>query len=60
MLRQILLKDRAKSIGKLLITCDEGNRASEKTILKNGGIFETTIDVAPGHPRKSRYWITLT
>jgi predicted acetyltransferase len=59
MLRQALLTGRAKTIGRLLLTCDEGNIASEKTIRKNGGGFESTVDAAPGNPRKKRFWIDL-
>ncbi len=49
----------AKSIGieKLLITCDVKNKASENTILANGGVYEKTIDV-DGCLMK-RYWITV-
>jgi predicted acetyltransferase len=59
MLRLMLETEKARAIGKLLLTCDAGNAASEKTILKNGGKFECEIDVAPGRPRKKRFWIEL-
>ena len=44
-------------IEKLLVTCDVNNKASEKTILANGGIYENTIDV-DGSQMK-RYWIKV-
>lgn len=58
MLRQLLLTDRAKSIGKLLVTCDENNEASEKTIIRNGGVYESRIPNGD-RPQKKRFWITL-
>jgi predicted acetyltransferase len=33
MLGQLLLTDRVRSLGRILLTCDEGNLASEKTIV---------------------------
>jgi len=57
MLRRLLQMDAAKSIGRLLITCDEGNVASEKTIVNNGGVYESTLEIADGLPKK-RFWIT--
>ena len=48
----------AKELGlkKILITCNKGNRASEKTILKNGGILENEIE--DGYKIVMRYWIS--
>ncbi len=57
MLRLVLATPLAKDIGKLLLTCDEGNTASEKTIVKNGGIFESLISAGPGKGNKKRFWI---
>lgn len=59
MLRQVLRTSAARAIGKLLITCDEDNLASERTILKNGGIFDSIVDEADGGKRKKRFWINL-
>ncbi len=44
-------------IGKILITCHSDNRASEKTILANGGVYEKMI-IIDGTEIK-RYWITV-
>lgn len=57
MLRLNIRNAQKLGIPKLLITCDAENRASEKTILANGGVFEKTIDV-DGCTMK-RYWISL-
>lgn len=49
----------AKELGiqKLLITCDVRNEASEKTILANGGVYESTIEV--DGCKMKRYWIEV-
>lgn len=58
MLRLILKTERARSIGRLLVTCDENNTASERTILKNGGAFESTVENGE-KPKKKRFWISV-
>lgn len=52
-----LNKKNARNMGifKLLVTCDKTNLASEKAILKNGGIFEKNIEI-DGNVI-NRYWI---
>jgi predicted acetyltransferase len=60
MLRQVLKTERAKSIGKLLLTCDDDNAASKRTIIKNGGVLESALDVAPGESKTRRFWIFVT
>lgn len=45
---------RARSIDPVLVTCDEDNVASARTIETNGGVLE---DVRNG---KRRYWITVS
>jgi len=60
MLRQLLLTDRAISIGKLLLTCDETNLASERTLLKNGAVFTNFLEMGENKPRKKHFWITLS
>lgn len=49
----------AKSVGisKALIVCKEGNIASEKTIVNNGGVLESTVN-KEGEKYK-RFWIKL-
>lgn len=41
----------------MLITCDDDNTASEKTIIANGGVFEREV-IVDGQAMK-RFWITL-
>jgi predicted acetyltransferase len=43
---------------EILITCDEGNVASQKIIEKNGGLFENKLTDVQGTV-KLRYWIRL-
>lgn len=55
MLRLNIQNAREIGIEKLLVTCEETNTASEKTILANGGVFEKNVE-ADGSIMK-RYWI---
>ncbi|MBE6752992.1 MAG: GNAT family N-acetyltransferase [Ruminococcaceae bacterium] len=57
MLRLNLLKAKERGIPKLLVTCNDWNTPSEKVILANGGVFESTIDV-DGRAVK-RFWIEV-
>ena len=49
---------KAKRIGldKILITCRDGNFASEKSILKAGGVYENTMRFNDEDSFK-RFWI---
>jgi predicted acetyltransferase len=58
MLRLILLECRKLGLQKVLITCDQHNIGSRKTILANGGVFEKSIVVDDAII--DRYWITLS
>ena len=57
MLRLNILKAKELGIQKMLVTCDVVNKASEKTIIANGGIFEKEINV-DGTAMK-RFWIEV-
>lgn len=50
----------AKSLGisRLLVTCYPHNKASEKVILANGGVYEKTIIV--DGTEINRYWINIS
>lgn len=58
MVRQNLQNCSVLHIRKVLVTCDEDNLASEKTILANGGVYEKSIEVDGSRIR--RYWITIS
>ena len=45
-------------LGTWLVTCNADNKASEKTIISNGGVFEKTIEV-DGSLLK-RFWIDIS
>lgn len=44
---------------KALVTCDEANIGSEKTILSNGGIYENTYQDLNDGSRTKRFWIEV-
>ena len=46
-------------IEKLLVTCDVNNKASEKTILANGGVYESTVYEPNEKEYLKRFWIEL-
>ncbi|EPZ50822.1 acetyltransferase, GNAT family [Bacteriovorax sp. BAL6_X] len=51
------VRNNIKGLKKVLVTCDEGNIGSEKTIRKNGGELENIIEV--DGVKKMRFWIDL-
>lgn len=59
MLADILPYCRQVGLERVLITCDETNEASRRTILKNGGVFERTVFDPSENDNLERYWITL-
>ncbi|MDR0946670.1 MAG: GNAT family N-acetyltransferase [Ruminococcus sp.] len=52
-----LCLDKCHSFGlkKVLITCDDDNIGSKKTIISNGGIFDGKISTETGYTE--RYWV---
>ncbi|MEU7827083.1 GNAT family N-acetyltransferase [Catellatospora sp. NPDC049133] len=54
---QVLAHAREKRIDRVLITCDDTNTASARTIERNGGVLEDVRDTELGRTR--RYWIEL-
>lgn len=55
-LRQSLGRLAALGVDHVLVTCDDGNAASARTIEKAGGVLEDVRDVLDGPPKR-RYWI---
>ncbi|MDX2516846.1 GNAT family N-acetyltransferase [Streptomyces stelliscabiei] len=53
----VLPEARALGMGRVLITCDDDNVASARTIERNGGVLEDVRTTDEGIKR--RYWITL-
>ncbi len=59
MLHDILPLCKEMGIGKLLVTCIKGNEGSRQTILKNGGVYESTVYEPDDGLEIERYWIEL-
>ena len=59
MLKRVLPYCRELGLERVLITCDENNIGSEKTILANGGVYESTIYESNENLYLKRYWIKL-
>lgn len=58
-LRQSLALLAARGIDRALVTCDDDNVGSYRTIEACGGVLENTID-GPDGVLKRRYWIDLS
>ncbi|AOZ95047.1 GNAT family N-acetyltransferase [Butyrivibrio hungatei] len=59
MLRQTLPFCKSLGLDKVLITCNDYNEGSRKTILANGGVFENTSFEPDEQMTLERYWIKL-
>ena len=57
MLKDALNKCKELGIKKILITCNKDNIASEKVIIKNGGIFEKIVENEGSYYK--RFWINI-
>ena len=60
MLRDTLPVCRELGIDRVLITCIQGNEGSRRTILNNGGVYESTVREEDKDRYLERYWIDLT
>ena len=60
MLKAVLPECKALGIDKVLITCITGNEGSRKTILHNGGVYESTVYEPKEKVYLERYWIDLS
>ena len=62
MLKLVLPICRDFGESKVLLTCDKGNVASQRTIIKNGGVLEKEVIDTVGLSESGvilRYWITI-
>ena len=59
MLRAVLPECRALGIDRVLISCVKVNEGSRRTILKNGGVYESTVYEPSKGVWLERYWIEL-
>lgn len=60
MLKTALPKCKELGIEKVLITCIDNNEGSRKTILANGGLYESTVYEPDEKVSVERYWIALS
>jgi predicted acetyltransferase len=56
-LRQSLVIARSFDVTRVLLTCDDNNDASARTIQRHGGTLEDVIDNPESSQQKRRYWI---
>jgi len=59
MLADCLTLCRARGLGRVLVTCNQLNEASRRTILANGGVLENAVFVPSENKTFERYWIML-
>ena len=59
MLKAALPFCRELGLDKVLISCIDGNIGSEKTILANGGVYESTVHEPDRNIDLKRFWITI-
>lgn len=59
MLRLALPECKALGLDRVLISCVEGNEGSKRTILRNGGVYESTVFEPGEGVYLERYWIDL-
>lgn len=59
-LNLVLDRARAEGYDRVMLTCDDDNAGSYRTIEGAGGVLQATIDAPEaGHERMRQYWITL-
>lgn len=59
MLRAALPHCRELGLKDVLITCNTDNEGSRRTILHNGGVYESTVFCPEENEELERYWIHL-
>ena len=59
MLSAVLPECRKLGLDRVLVTCDEDNEGSRRTILNNGGIYDGTVYEPDEKVRLLRYWIDV-
>ncbi|MCR5066675.1 MAG: GNAT family N-acetyltransferase [Erysipelotrichaceae bacterium] len=59
MLKKALDICRQMGLERVMISCYEDNEASRRTILKNGGVYESTAIEPDSQRPLQRYWIDL-
>lgn len=60
MLKEVLPYCKELGMEKVLVCCLDDNEGSRKTILNNGGVYESTVHEPDGNVSLERYWIELS
>ncbi len=60
MLKMVLPFCKEIGLEKVLVTCIDGNVGSEKAILANGGVYESTVHESKANVNLKRFWIMIT
>lgn len=60
MLKLVLHECKKLGIERVLICCIQGNEGSRRTILNNGGVYESTVYEKEQDIYLERYWIDLS
>lgn len=58
LLAETLQVTKSMGLDKVLLVCDKGNVGSERTILKNGGLFDSEFTEEDGNIVR-RFWVVL-
>jgi predicted acetyltransferase len=53
-------RDKCRGTHRILVTCDDDNLGSIRTIEKNGGALEDIVSGPDLDKPKRRYWIDIT
>lgn len=59
LLRATLKEAKSRGLKRVLVTCNDDNVGSAKTIEKNGGQLENVLTLGDDQKAKRRYWIEL-
>ena len=59
MLRLALPYCKGLGLDRVLVSCEVSNEGSRRTILSNGGVYESTVHEPEENIDLERYWITL-
>lgn len=59
MLAECLKICKSHGLEKVLVTCRQENEGSRRTILANGGVYESTVYCEPDEVYLERYWIQI-
>lgn len=59
MLADVLPFCKRIGLDRVLVTCLDTNEGSRKTILKNGGVYESTVFEPDDRENLERYWIDI-